>query len=171
MQKINKKIYDEAISLYPIWKKLNKNIKRLHSRGVNFHEIFSEFIVCYVNDYYHSINDSSADALTNNMEKVQIKGTSNYNYDLTSFGPNSQFEILEFARLNQNNDKLYLYRIPIDNLYNINVNNKQTFKQQQESGRRPRFSIISNYIDKYKYKPYATVNMKNGNILFTNTIN
>lgn len=32
-------------SSYPLWKELNKRIKQLYPRGVNFHEVFSEFIV------------------------------------------------------------------------------------------------------------------------------
>lgn len=167
MQKISKQNYDEIISLYPLWKELNQKIKSLYSRGVNFHEVFSEFIVCYVNDYYHSLGAGSEDAFTNDMIKVQIKGTSNFNADLTSFGPTSEFEILEFARLNQNNDYLYLYRIPIDELYNLFVNKKQTFRQQQKDNRRPRFSIISSFIDKFYIKHYAVVNMITGEIKYT----
>ncbi len=109
----------------------------------------------------------SEDAFTENMDlKVQIKGSSNFNSDLTSFGPTSEFDILEFARLDQDEDKLYLYRIPIDELYDVHVNKKQTFKQQQLEGRRPRFSIISNYIEKYNLNPYAVVDMISGNYSF-----
>lgn len=100
------------------------------------------------------------------MIKVQIKGTSNYDSDLTSFGPNSEFEILEFARLNQFNDKLYLYRIPINNLYDIQVNSHQTFREQQLESRRPRLSIITNYINKFSIEPYAVIDMINGEILY-----
>lgn len=166
MKKISKKEYEEIIELYPLWKELNKRIKILYARGINFHEVFSEFIVCYINDYYHSLGQGSEDAFTNDMKKVQIKGTSNFNSDLTSFGPYSEFEILEFARLNQENDFLYLYRIPIDNLYTIKVNKFQTFKQQQEENRRPRFSIISSFIEKLNLKPYAIINMISGNFEF-----
>ncbi|WP_338822287.1 Bsp6I family restriction endonuclease [Mycoplasmopsis felifaucium] len=166
MYKITKYAYNEIISLYPIWKELNTRIKKLYPRGVNFHEAFTEFIVCYINDYYHSIGAGSEDALTDSNIKVQIKGTSNYNSDLTSFGPTSEFEILEFARLDQIQDKLFLYRIPINDLYCTKVNNDQTFKEQQLQGRRPRFSIIANFIKPYKLKPYAVVDMVTGKYKF-----
>lgn len=166
MKKISKKEYNKIIELYPLWKALNSEIKALYTRGVNFHEIFSEFIVCYVNDYYHSTGAGSEDAFTNDELKVQIKGTSNFNSDLTSFGPRSQFHILEFARLNQDEDTLYLYRIPIDFLYDVPVNRSQTFKEQQAENRRPRFSIIKYYIERYLIKPYAIVNMKTGSIQY-----
>ena len=100
------------------------------------------------------------------MKKVQIKGTSNFNSDLTSFGPSSEFEILEFARLDQSVGLLYLYRIPTDHLYNLYVNSSQKFIEQQKASRRPRFSIINNFIKKYSLNPYAVVNMKTGRFEF-----
>lgn len=164
MKKISNEEYLEILSLYPIWKELNKRIKILYSRGVNFHEVFSEFIVCYVNNYYHSLGEGSEDAFTENMKKVQIKGTSNFNSDLTSFGPKSEFDILEFARLNQDNDTIELYRIPIEDLYEVKVNKKETFKEQQLSKRRPRFSIINQYINPFNLKPYAKIDLINNEI-------
>lgn len=110
------------------------------------------------------------DALDENNVKIQIKSTSNYHIDLTSFGPTSEFEILEFARLDQDNDYLYLYKIPIDDLYDVLVNKSQTFKQQQQAGRRPRFSIISNFIEPYSLKPYAEVDMITGDYFFYNKV-
>lgn len=165
IKKISFEKYKEIISLYSNWKNLNKSIKNEYSRGINFHEVFSEFIVCYVNDYYHSLGSGSEDAYTNDKKfKVQIKGSSNFDSDLTSFGPTSEFDILEFARLNQENDKLYLYKIPIDDLYDIKVNSNETFKEQQQNGRRPRFSIIEKYIKKYNLRHYAIVDMITGSI-------
>lgn len=168
MEKISKKKFNLVISLYPKWKELNKDIKSLYSRGINFHEVFSEFIICYINDYYHSLKAGSEDAVTNNNIKVQIKSTSNYDSDLTSFGPTSEFEILEFARLNQELDLLYVYKIPINDLYNIPVNKFQTFREQQKEGRRPRFSIIKNFIEPYNLNPYVIINMKTGEVYYQN---
>ena len=142
IKKISFEKYKEIISLYSNWKNLNKSIKNEYSRGI-----------------------SSEDAYTNDKKfKVQIKGSSNFDSDLTSFGPTSEFDILEFARLNQENDKLYLYKIPIDDLYNIKVNSNETFKEQQQNGRRPRFSIIEKYIKKYNLRHYAIVDMITGSI-------
>ncbi|MDQ0567493.1 Bsp6I family type II restriction endonuclease [Mycoplasma yeatsii] len=168
LKTITKEKYDEIISLYPLWKELNKKIKISYTRGVNFHEIFSEFIVCHINDYQISHNEGSEDAISKEGLKIQIKSSSNYNTDLTSFGPRSEFDILEFARLNQQNDLLYLYKIPIQNLKNIEVKQGQTFAQQQEEKRRPRFSIISKIIEKENLKPYAKVNMITGEYEFYN---
>jgi len=124
---VNEELYNTVLRLYFDWKELNTNLKAIYSRGINFHEAFSEYIVCYVNGYRHSLGEGSEDAFDENNAQVQIKGTSNFDRDLTSFGPTSEFEILEFARLNQDEDRLYLYRIPIDDLYDVQVNNNATF--------------------------------------------
>lgn len=161
---VDTSLFKKMLHLYPLWKELNSGIKEVYSRGVNFHEAFSEYIVCYVNGYTHSLGGGSEDAFTSNGEKVQIKGSSNFDTDLTSFGPTSEFEILEFARLDQSEDKLYLYRIPIDELYDIKVNKTETFREQQQNKRRPRFSIIKNYILADNISCYAIVNLKTGKI-------
>ena len=91
-----------------------------------------------------------------------MKATSNFETDLTSFGPKSEFDILHFARLNRETDELYLYDIPLDTLYDVKVSKNKTFKDKQNSGQRPRFSIIDKYLK--ESKPYAIVNMINGDI-------
>ncbi|MBT1315970.1 Bsp6I family type II restriction endonuclease [Mycoplasmopsis bovis] len=165
VSKVTKDRYTKIIDLYPVWKYLTNHIKNIYTRGVNFHESFSEIIVCYVNDYYLSSGNGSEDALTNDFKKVQIKATSNWNLDITSFGPKSEFDILEFARLDQTNDLLYLYKIPIDDLKMINVNSNNTFEKFQKDGKRPRLSIIKNYIEKYSIKHYAVVSLQTGDII------
>lgn len=116
---------------------------------------------CIVNDYRHKTKyDGSADAVDKFNRKVQVKATSNFNRDVSSFGPESEFEILEFVRLDYQNDIFYLYRIDIDILNNIKVNKHETFKEQQTQKRRPRFSIIKQIINEHGIKYYAYVNMK-----------
>jgi len=60
--------------------------------------------------------------------------------------------------------RLYLYRIPIDDLYDVQVNNNATFLDQQNAGRRPRFSIITRYIEREDIEHYAVVNLVDGTI-------
>lgn len=163
MSNITKVTYEdflESIRLYFLWKDLNKSIKSFYSRGVNIHEAITERIVCYVNDYKHSLGGGSEDAFTKDGRKVQIKATSNYNSDLTSFGPTSQFDILHFVRLDQETDKMYLYDIKIDDLYTIKVNRSETFKDQQLSGKRPRLSVIEKFIKANSEEAYAIVDLK-----------
>lgn len=158
--------FEESIRLYFLWKELNTSIKEFYSRGVNIHEAITERIVCYVNDFRHSLGGGSEDALTSSNEKVQIKATSNFNSDLTSFGPRSRFDILHFVRLDSNNDVMYLYNLTIDELDSIYVNYNETFREQQLQGRRPRFSIIEKFIIPNDEKPYAVVFLRNKEIKY-----
>lgn len=107
-----------------------------------------------------SLKGSSEDAVDHNNLKIQIKATSNFNSDLTSFGPKSEFDILHFVRLNQQEDIMYLYKVPTHDLLNIEVNKKgETFLSQQNQRRRPRFSIIKKFINAYNLQYYATVEL------------
>jgi hypothetical protein len=55
-----------------------------------------------------------------------------------------------------------LYDIPKKELDGIILNKKknETFLQQQEQGRRPHFSIIKEFIEKYQLEPYKKVNLQ-----------
>ena len=176
---IKEDLYFKIINLYDDWRDLNdafqsiekrkivgNNVLISKGRGINMHESISEIICCYVNDFEY-VTKSSEDAVDpKNGDLVQIKSSSNWNSDLTSFGPTSVFDQLHFLRLKRSDlkDEFYLYKIPIDELYDIKVNMHQTFRDQQLQNRRPRFSIINKYIKKYNIEPYAIVNMENGDI-------
>lgn len=162
--KISNMGYKDILSAYLLWKKFDEKMRKYSSRGVNLHEGISEVVVCYVNDFYHSVGLGSEDAKTNDEKFVQIKGSSNFDRDLTSFGPESKFDVLHFARLKRDTDEMYLYDIPIDELYDVKVNKTQTVKDKQELGQRPRFSIINRYLKEEQEKPYAIVNMLTGDI-------
>lgn len=159
-----KKITDkDLLEVYSLWKKLNTLIKKKYSRGINLPEYISETLCCLVNDYIlHAAEGGSEDAVDKYGNKVQIKATSNYDRDLSSFGPKSEFNILEFVRLDQTEDVFYLYRINIDILKNIYVNENETFIDKQNTGQRPRFSIIKQIIEPKQLKPYAEVLMQIG---------
>ncbi|OLR81199.1 type II restriction endonuclease [Bacillus sp. MB366] len=157
--------YTEAIELYFLWKQLNQRIRGFYTRGVNLPEAITETIVCYVNEYYLSLGNGSEDAVIPETEElVQVKASSNFNSDLTSFGPTSRFDYLHFVRLHQETDKMFLYDVPVENLRETPVNASQTFEDQQNEGRRPRFSIIDRYIERYNIEPYAVVDLRTGNI-------
>lgn len=162
---ITRERFDKVIDLYFNWKKLNAGIKEDFTRGVNLPEAITEPICCYVNGYKHSLGGGSEDAMdTVTNQKIQIKASSNFNNDLTSFGPESEFDELHFVRLNQEEDKMYLYNIPVDELENVKVNANETFKEQQQQGRRPRFSIINKYIVEDDIQPYAIVDLQTKDI-------
>lgn len=173
---ITKERFDKVIDLYFMWKKLNSMIKEDYSRGINLPEAITEPICCYANNFQLSIptteearrkkkadkdeQSGSEDAINPDTGAlIQIKATSNWDSDLTSFGPKSHFDELHFVRLNQEEDKMYLYNIPIDNLKSVKVNKTTTFEECQASGKRPRFSIIDKYINIYDLHPYGYVDL------------
>lgn len=158
---INEEDFNKAIDIYENWRDLNTIIQTSFpfKRKVNIPEAFTEVICCYVNNFKLAITGGSEDAICENGNMIQVKASANWDRDLTSFGPISEFDELHFARLNQEEEKLYLYRTPIDELYETKVNKTQTMKDQQEQGRRPRFSIIDKFINKENIEPYAIVDL------------
>lgn len=166
--KITEERFKKVINLYFNWKELNSGIKEDYSRGVNLPEAITEPICCYVNGFRLSLGEGSEDAVVPETgEQVQIKASSNFDRDLTSFGPQSKFDLLHFVRLNQSEDKMYLYDIPINDLKKVKVNSFETYEEQQAQGRRPRFSIIDKYIKTYDIKEYAIVDLKTKKIIKT----
>lgn len=165
--KVDADFFNEAIDLYWKWRELNFALKRFYSRGVNLHEGITEIICCYVNDFILSLGKGSEDAIDpRTNELIQVKGTSNWDGDLTSFGPKTKFDKLHFVRLNTSEDKMYLYNIPTDGLDNIMVNKNESVLDFKNAGKRPRFSIITNCIIPQDLLPYAVVDLNKREIIF-----
>lgn len=152
------------ISAYYQWKNLNTILKKFASRTVNFPEAISEALVCYQLGYnWHNKAQTnlSGDATYQN-KLVEIKATSNFNNDLTSFSPDTKFDILIFARLDIKNDNLHIYDLNMnfEQFQQIQVSRTQTVLQQQQSGRRPRFSIITQIIKPRNLEPIAQLDIQ-----------
>lgn len=163
--KITKKEIKMVTKAYFEWKSLNSTLKLYASRGVNFPEMISEPIGCYCLDLLWNIGTSSAGDATNKAgEKIEMKATSNFDSDLTSFGPKCDFHNLIFLRLDSNNDLVYIYDTGIDaeKLKLFYVNKKNTVGDFQSAGKRPRFSIIKNVIEKESLKPTYIFDLKKG---------
>ncbi len=148
--KVVGKIYEEEdykklLDIYSDWKNINEKIKTIkdNGRSINLPEVVSEGLYSY---YFEAIrtnvkSSTSADLVNSMGEEIQVKAATIEN-DLTSFGPNSKWDILiymDFSIL----DQVSIYQIPSEKLYNKILNNdkQETFKMQQEQGRRPRLSI------------------------------
>lgn len=84
--------------------------------------------------------------------RIQIKASSVIS-DLTSFGPKSEWDELFFLDFSKGDGSFKVYKIEPDWIYNQMVNKNQSFQQQQEENRRPRFSIIEEIIKTRKLKP------------------
>jgi len=160
--KIDKSRFNDAIKAYFLWKELNALIKNSHTRGINLHEAISEPLVCKAKGYLLN-KGSGGDAYDVERDRViEIKGSSNFDKDTTSFSPSEEFDELHFVRLDQREDKFYLYDLGInsESLKKVKVNKTQTLEDQQQQGRRPRFSIIKMIIEENGIEPYAEVDMR-----------
>ena len=162
------KITEDLINIvnktYFEWKALNNTLKVYATRGINFPETISEPIACYCLDLLWNIGaSSSGDATNRNGHKIEIKATSNFYSDLTSFGPHCDFHNLIFLRLDYENDIVYIYDTQIDaeKLKIFSVNKISTVGDFQKVGKRPRFSVIKNIIEKEDLKPVCIYDLKN----------
>jgi len=149
---------------YKAWKNLNISLGNFASRTVNFPEAISESLACYNLGYeWHNKTQTKkvGDATSGNGKLVEIKATSNFDRDLTSFSPKTKFEILIFARLDLLNDKLYIYDLNMNfsQFEKMSVNSSQTIAEQQENKRRPRLSLVK-YIEDKQITPLSILDLK-----------
>lgn len=157
----------EVANSYFLWKKLDTNIRELfQTRGLNLPSEISEAIVCYVLKYYIN-KGSSGDAIDkiddDTFRVIEIKGSSSKNINApNSFSPTEVFDELVFIRLEKDEDifKIYKTGLSSNNIKQIKVNKEQTFEDQQKEGRRPRFSIQRQIIEKYNLEPDYIFNVK-----------
>lgn len=143
--------------LYFRWKELNDDIKKDSTRGINLPEFISETAFCL---FFPSVRvvklkngKCSYDCIDKEMgRRQQIKATSTNN-DLTSFGPKSEWDELYFLDFSKGDGSFAVYKIEADWIYKQKVNKQQTFEDQQDQARRPRFSIIHQIILPRGLKP------------------
>lgn len=154
----------QILIAYKYWKNLNNQLKQFASRTVNFPEAVSEALVCYQLGYtwHNKANTKNSGDASFDGKLVEIKATSNFDDDLTSFSPKTKFDILIFARLHLQEDKLYLYDLNLssNDFQNLQVNKTQKISEQQDSKRRPRLSIIKNIIIPNNIQPVAIINLQ-----------
>ena len=144
--------------LYSDWKKLNDKLKAISTRGINLPEAISEnAFALFFPDCMRVVGlkgmKCSFDCINiKTGSRIQIKATS-ITSDLTTFGPRSEWDELFFLDFSASDGSFKAYKIEPDWIYKHMVNKKQSFKDQQKQGRRPRFSIIDNIIKPKGLKP------------------
>lgn len=156
---------NDVCDSYFKWKDLNNSLKNYVSRGLNFPEVISEPMGCYALDLLWN-KGSSGDAQDKNGRKIEMKATSNFDSDLTSFGPKCDFDDLVFLRLDYNNNKLYIYDIGInaEELKTLPANKTQTVGDQQAQKRRPHISIIKTVIEPRRLQPTCIFNIRRAEV-------
>jgi hypothetical protein len=160
--------------IYKSWRILSNQLDALGARKVNLPDGLSECGFCYFFNFWRTnygipgATHSSFDAYDPiNHKRIQIKGGS-VEQDLTSFGPDSVWDVLYFVDFYKEGKWDYtfdVYIIDNDDIYNQKVNRTQTFIEQQAQGRRPRFSIKKEIISVKNLKPKYTCNIKTGQLI------
>lgn len=145
---------------YRHWKALNEIIStNLASRKVNLPEAISENIACHAMGYTRNMSNSG-DATDRYGNLIEIKATSNFNSDLSSFSPDTHFDKLIFVRMNLEEDKAYIYDLNLNGVQfgALKVNYTETVADHQRAGRRPRLSLIQ-YINQNNLEPVKIVQL------------
>lgn len=157
---------NDVSRLYFLWKDLNLGLRNFVSRGINFPEAISEPLACYALGYKWN-KGSGGDAVTPDGRIVEMKATSNFDGDLSSFGPVTTFDDLYFLRLHQRDNQLYIYNLGLngETLGDIAANKTQTVRDQQLQGRRPRFSIIKQIIEPQNLQPEVIFDIRTMQVL------
>jgi hypothetical protein len=153
----------ELKKLYNAWLELKNGLKNFESRAPNLPEGISEGAFSLEFDCPRVLDVKGTAASYDcynpkTYERIQIKATT-IRYDLTSFGPDSVWDVLyllDFYRDGKFDGKYDVYKIPNDLIYGHQISKTQTFRDQQKQGRRPRFGIKSKIIEKHKIKPVKT---------------
>ena len=163
MFKIDEVRKDEVCDAYFKWKDLNTFIKSLTSRGLNMPDAISEPLGCYCLNYYWN-KSSGGDAFTEDGLKVEFKATSNFDYDLTSFGPKCTFDKLIFLRFDTDENKLYIYDTELNSeeLKKLKTTKTSTVGEYQAQGKRPHIKIIEQVINANGLEPLCVFNIRKG---------
>lgn len=162
-------------NIFKEWMHINGQLKALEGRNLNVPDVFSEALFCLAYDAVRTNNTAhSYDCVMRSTgEGVQVKSASIPN-DCTSFGPRSTWDLLYFADFASNGTVdgiVKFYRIEDDDIYDIVLNSQksETFRDQQEQGRRPRLSIKNKIIIPNKLQPEKTINLNTGEMIDLNT--
>lgn len=163
----------KLLEIYNTWRTLCTKLNEMQARSVNLPEGLSESSFCLEmncvrttggvkNSRGVKVNTSFDAYNTTNNKRIQVKACSVLP-DLTSFGPKSIWDELyfvDFYRDGSWDGKFDIYKIETNDIYTNSVNSGQSFTDQQEEKRRPRFSIYSDIIKPKGLTPIKTGNLK-----------
>ena len=147
---IDEERIDGACNAYFRWKDLNTYISDNSHRGMNMPDAISEPMGCYALDLLWNRGTEAGDATNpRTMEKIEMKATSKFDGDLSSFGPRCRFDDLVFLRYNLYHDLLYVYDLHInsEDFGKYPVSRTQTVDDQKQQGKRPRLSLCEQFVE------------------------
>lgn len=153
--KIDDARIDEACDAYFKWKDLNSYVKRVSTRGINIPDVISEPIGCYCLGFDWNRGNAGDATDPKTGEKVEFKATSNFDGDLSSFGPKCSFDNLVFLRFNIDNNYVFVYNLKIDSkeFGRLRANKNETIEEQKAQGRRPHVRLIELFVKRLNLKP------------------
>ena len=152
---------------YKKWKAVLSEISWV--RGANLPEGLSEAIVC-LSAGASLVRSGHGDIQLSGGAIGEVKATSLPlgDADLSSFSPRSEFDKLYFVEILSVDDGTFLvYDLGFSraDVEKIMVNASETFKEQADAGKRPRFSIREEIIEKEDLKPTWQVDVPNAKVL------
>ncbi len=159
--KIDEPRIEQTCDAYFKWKDLNTYVKSLVSRGINMPDAISEPMGCYCLNLLWN-KSTGGDAIASDGRKIEFKATSNYAYDLSSFGPKCDFDDLVFLRFDLDLNMLFIYDTGVNSeeLKKIPVSKNATVGDYQKAGKRPHIRIIESIIEARNLKPTVVFNIR-----------
>lgn len=142
--KIDEERIDATCNAYFKWKDLNTYISDNSHRGINMPDAISEPMGCYCLGYLWNRGKSVGDAYDPKTgRKIEFKASSNYDNDLSSFGPDSKFDDLVYLGFDVPNNILYVYDLSINSeeFGKYPANSTETIEDQKKQKRRPHVSL------------------------------
>ena len=159
--------FSETCDLYFQWKDYDSALRADGGRGANIPEAVTEIFACYALDLIHNKTEGG-DASESDGSIVEIKATSSADgsKELTSFSPGHPFERLIFVWVDKENDSAEIYDLELNSstIRDIQITKSDTFGDQQDQGRRPRFSVIKSLIRPLNMQPIKIINIRQGNV-------
>ncbi len=164
--KIDEPRIQQTCDAYFKWKDLNTYVKSLISRGINMPDAISEPMGCYCLNLLWN-KSTGGDAKSIDGKKIEFKATSNFAYDLSSFGPKCEFDDLVFLRFDLDLNMLFVYDTGVNSeeLKKIHVSKTATVEDYQKMGKRPHIRIIETIINKRGLEPTVIFDIRRGRIV------
>ena len=164
--KIDEPRIQQTCDAYFKWKDLNTYVKSLISRGINMPDAISEPMGCYCLNLLWN-KSTGGDAKTIDGKKIEFKATSNFAYDLSSFGPKCEFDDLVFLRFDLDLNMSFVYDTGVNSeeLKKIHVSKTATVEDYQKMGKRPHIRIIETIINKRGLEPTVIFDIRRGRIV------
>lgn len=162
---------DATCDAYFKWKDLNAYIKNTSHRGLNMPDAISEPMACYCLGFEWNRGDEVGDATDPKTgRKIEFKASSNFDGDLSSFGPKTVFDDLVFLRFNLDENLLYIYDLNInsDELGKYPANKTQTIQDQKDAGRRPHVRLMELFVKEKNLQPDIVFDIRRCRIIQDN---